>query len=202
MSKEKRERAIAQNGNEGTHYTMTAEELQMLTKTFTNDYVEDVAKERKETPIFSGVLIPNYGGRYEINTYGDILSVNRSKMLRPHKSKSSGYFMCTLINEDGGKDVCYLHQLMAITFIDKDYKRKGLVVDHIDRDRSNNDIANLRVVTSSVNNENRESKGYYFCSFRNKFSVSITRCGVKYRKRFKNEIDAIKFIKNIKKNDR
>jgi len=56
MSKEKRERAIAQNGNEGTHYTMTAEELQMLTKTFTNDYVEDVAKERKQTPVFSGVL--------------------------------------------------------------------------------------------------------------------------------------------------
>ena len=57
MSKEKRERAIAQNGNEGTHYTMTAEELQMLTETFTNDYVQqDVAKLRKETPVFSGVL--------------------------------------------------------------------------------------------------------------------------------------------------
>ena len=56
MSKAKRERAIAQNGNEGTHYTMTAEELQMLTETFTNDYVEDVAKLRKETPVFSGVL--------------------------------------------------------------------------------------------------------------------------------------------------
>ena len=57
MSKEKRERAIAQNGNEGTHYTMTAEELQMLTETFTNDYVEqDVSKLRKETPVFSGVL--------------------------------------------------------------------------------------------------------------------------------------------------
>lgn len=52
-----RERAIAQNGNEGTHYTMTAEELQMLTESFTNDYVEqDVAKERKQTPVFSGVI--------------------------------------------------------------------------------------------------------------------------------------------------
>ena len=62
MSKEQRERAIAQNGNEGTHYTMTAEELQMLTETFTNstdtltDTFTDVAKLRKETPIFSGVL--------------------------------------------------------------------------------------------------------------------------------------------------
>tara|TARA_R110002074_G_scaffold108381_1_gene233902 strand:- start:1025 stop:1405 length:381 start_codon:yes stop_codon:yes gene_type:complete len=45
MSREKRE----------TH-TMSEEELQMLTETFTNDYVEDVAKERKQTPVFSGVL--------------------------------------------------------------------------------------------------------------------------------------------------
>ena len=57
MSKEKRERAIAQNGNCGTHYTMSVEDLQMLTETFTNDYVEqDVSKLRKETPVFSGVL--------------------------------------------------------------------------------------------------------------------------------------------------
>ena len=45
MSREKRET-----------YTMSEEELQMLTETFTNDYVEDVAKERKQTPVFSGVL--------------------------------------------------------------------------------------------------------------------------------------------------
>ena len=45
MSREKRET-----------YTMSEEELQMLTETFTNDYVEDVAKERKATPVFSGVL--------------------------------------------------------------------------------------------------------------------------------------------------
>ena len=45
MSREKRET-----------YTMSEEELQMLTETFTNDYVEDVAKSRKSTPVFSGVL--------------------------------------------------------------------------------------------------------------------------------------------------
>ena len=163
---------------------------------------QDTAKERKATPVFSGVLIPNYGGRYIINSYGDILSVNRSKLLRPHKSKSSGYFMCTLINEDGGKDVCYLHQLMAISFLDKDYKSKGLVVDHIDRVKSNNDISNLRVVTSSINNENKESKGYHHCKTRDRFQVQVKRNGVTYKKRFKNENEAIEFVKNIKKNDR
>ena len=46
MSREKRET-----------YTMNEEELQMLTETFTNDYVQqDVSKLRKETPVFSGVL--------------------------------------------------------------------------------------------------------------------------------------------------
>jgi hypothetical protein len=160
------------------------------------------AEERKATPIYSGVIIPNYGGRYKINTYGDILSVNRGKFIRPHISKSSGYTMCTFINEDGGKDVCYVHQLMAVSFIDKDYKSKGLVVDHIDRDKSNNDLTNLRVVTYSVNNENRDSKHYYYCKTRCKFAVQIKRNGVSYKKRFINEDDAIKFIKNIKKNDR
>jgi len=159
-------------------------------------------KERKDTPVFSGVLIPNYGGRYEINTYGDILSVNTCKLIRPHISKSSGYAMCTFINEDGGKDVCYLHQLMAVSFINKDYKSKGLVVDHIDRDRSNNDLTNLRVVTHSVNSENRDAKHYYYCKKRGKFSVQIKRNGVSYKKRFQNEEKAIEFIKKIKKNDR
>ena len=57
MSKEKRERAIAQNGNEGTHYTMTAEELQQeLQHELQHELQQDVAKLRKETPIFSGVL--------------------------------------------------------------------------------------------------------------------------------------------------
>ena len=34
-------------------------------------------------------------------------------------------------------------------------------IDHIDRNRSNNNISNLRVVTSSENKLNRYIKGYY-----------------------------------------
>ena len=37
----------------------------------------------------------------------------------------------------------------------------GLVIDHIDRDRKNNDISNLRVVTVKENNNNQIGKGYY-----------------------------------------
>ena len=56
-----RQRIIAQNGNSGLHYelekfntTMNTKDLEMLTDTFTNPV--DTAKDRKETPIFSGVL--------------------------------------------------------------------------------------------------------------------------------------------------
>jgi len=157
---------------------------------------------RKEYPVYSGWrIIPNYNGRYLISEFGDIISTKRNKILRPHKSKSSGYVMCTLINNEGGKDVCYLHQLMAITFIDSEYKSKKLVVDHIDRDRANNDLSNLRVVTQSKNLENRDCKNYYYCRKRNKFVAQIKRNGRVYKKRFKTEKEAINFIKKIKNNE-
>lgn len=43
-----------------------------------------------------------------------------------------------------------VHRLVAITFVEG--YEKGLVVDHIDRNRKNNHADNLRWVTSSVNN--------------------------------------------------
>ena len=40
---------------------------------------------------------------------------------------------------------------------------QGLEIDHIDRDRSNNKIENLRQVTKSVNNANRKSVYVNYC---------------------------------------
>lgn len=156
------------------------------------------AKQRKQTPLFSGCLIDGYGDRYTINKRGDIFSKSKGRLLKPHVSKSIGYVMCTLINKDGSKDVCYIHQLIAITYIDKDYKSKGLVVDHIDRNRANNSLDNLRVVTHTVNSENRDAKNYRYCKDRRKFAAQIRRNGVRQSKRFTKEQDAINFIENIK----
>jgi hypothetical protein len=49
----------------------------------------------------------------------------------------------------------------------------GLHIDHIDRDKLNNNIENLRLVTPQENQWNRGAKGYYFHKPRNKFLAKI-----------------------------
>lgn len=44
-----------------------------------------------------------------------------------------------------------------------------LEIDHIDGDPSNNNIANLRDVTATVNMHNRRAKGYYFHKLSGKY---------------------------------
>jgi hypothetical protein len=48
-----------------------------------------------------------------------------------------------------------------------------LQIDHIDRDKSNNNIENLRLVTRQENGFNTDAKGYYFNKARNKFQAQI-----------------------------
>jgi len=49
----------------------------------------------------------------------------------------------------------------------------NLHIDHIDRDKSNNNIENLRLVTRQENQWNRGDKGYCFHKRDNKFQASI-----------------------------
>jgi len=53
----------------------------------------------------------------------------------------------------------------------------GLHIDHIDRDKLNNNIENLRLVTIQENQWNREAKGYYFNKRENKFRAYISLNG-------------------------
>lgn len=142
-----------------------------------------------------------YNGRYLISKDAEIYSHSKGRKLKPHISKSLGYRMVTLISNEGKKNVCYLHQLMAMSFLDKDYKSKGLVVDHINRDRADSRLSNLRLVTQSENLENNNYKNIYFCRTRNKYVVQIKRQGFKHRKRFNTMIEAVNFVNIIKKNN-
>tara|TARA_R110000796_G_C14467608_1_gene425198 strand:- start:55 stop:522 length:468 start_codon:yes stop_codon:yes gene_type:complete len=47
------------------------------------------------------------------------------------------------------------------------------MIDHIDRNPLNNNIDNLRVVTASQNQWNRDCKGYYFLKARGKYQAEI-----------------------------
>jgi hypothetical protein len=52
------------------------------------------------------------------------------------------------------------------------------IIDHIDRNRSNNKISNLRQASKLMNNRNRTAKGYYLHNQTGKYCAQIT---VNYR---------------------
>lgn len=139
---------------------------------------------------------------YIIDQNGNIFSKAKNRYLKPHISKSNGYRMVTLLH-NGKKEVCYVHQLVAEKFIDKDYKSKGLVVDHINRIRQDNRLENLRIVNTRDNimNSSRvlEAKNIYFCETRKKYVAQVKRNKVNYRKRFSTLIEAKRFVEQIKK---
>lgn len=54
---------------------------------------------------------------------------------------------------NGKKKYEFVHRLVALTFLDNPDKLPE--VDHIDRNRGNNNIENLRWVSKSENNKNK-----------------------------------------------
>lgn len=103
--------------------------------------------------------IIGYEGIYKISNLGNILSQKRrggGGILIPHLG-NNGYLTIMLRNK--GNDKKYtVHRLIAIHFIDNPYNHP--CVDHIDRNRQNNQISNLRWVDYKTNNSNRIQKGY------------------------------------------
>lgn len=98
--------------------------------------------------------IPNYDGVYKISRTGNVWSSKKGRLLKPCIGVR-GYMVVNL-----QKKIRPIHQLVAETFLDDSYKEKLLVVDHIDRDKTNNNLSNLRVTNKSVNGTNSDRHKY------------------------------------------
>ena len=113
--------------------------------------------------------IPNIE-KYYISKCGKVLST-KSCNGKYKKGKEYRKLMKLYINEDGylNLDLCInkkkfgkkIHRLVAETFL-VDFDEK-LQVDHIDNDKLNNDLTNLRMVTRSENQRNKKNAlGYRY----------------------------------------
>lgn len=101
------------------------------------------------------VDVKDYQGIYKINKNGDIFSVKYNKILN-HSQDGRGYYKTSLY-KNGKKKTIRLHRLIALHFIPNPDNLP--VIDHIDRNRTNNNIKNLRWCSYSDNNYNKEIKG-------------------------------------------
>ena len=100
---------------------------------------------------------------YAIDKDGNVWSKNYRRTGKTKKLKCSsdkdGYLMVSLYKDRKGKTF-KVHRLVVEHYL-PDFS-KELEVDHIDRDRTNNNLSNLRMVTHQQNLFNNKAKGYYF----------------------------------------
>lgn len=88
---------------------------------------------------------------YIISNYGDVYSYKSNKFI--YKTYNDGYVKVYL-NENKQK---FVHRLVYSSFHNKELD-KSKCIDHIDNNRANNNIENLREVTHSENSKNRNKK--------------------------------------------
>jgi len=103
--------------------------------------------------------IIRYEGLYKISKYGNIESTRRHGTNGNELKWSlgaNGYYTVDLYKDGKGKRFS-IHRLIALHFIDN--PNNYPVIDHIDRNRINNTIDNLRWCTYSTNSTNIRSKG-------------------------------------------
>lgn len=157
--------------------------------------------------------VPNYEERYQVSNFGRLKSkqylkkgnrnsfyYTKEKILINTKN-NHGYYFFKLSN--GSKYKTYkIHQLVAMAFLGHTPNGHSSIVDHIDRDKLNNRLDNLRIVTpkESVKNRNvnKTSKysGVSFDKSRNKWVARININGVyKFLGRFESETKAYNKVK-------
>ena len=134
---------------------------------------------------------------YSISNWGNVRN-DKSKRIKRVTTSADGYLMTSLC-EDGEAHGFGVHRLIAIAFIpNPEHKTQ---VDHIDTNRLNNKLDNLRWASNSENNYNSKirtdntsgSKGVYFDKSSNKWRVQINVNGKRlYVGRFTKKEDAIK----------
>ena len=115
--------------------------------------------------------------RYTICRHGNVINDDRKTVLKGNVN-SHGYRMYCLQTDEGTKKLMSGHRLVALAFIPNPEQKE--MVDHIDRNKTNNHISNLRWATNGENKINtglckRKYKGDGFRHIR-----KVTKHGTEY----------------------
>ena len=123
---------------------------------------------------------------YQISNMGRVISnkCKKPKFLTPSIGANE-YLRVTLCRK-GEQKTFGIHRLIAMHFLDVPDNEENLVVDHINRQKDDNRVENLRLTTYSENNTNKDVYGTISHLRTGRWSITYAlENGDKIRKSFK-----------------
>ncbi len=114
--------------------------------------------EGKELMVFASGVI------YRLNSNGKAFKLAKNVANAP-----TGYNTLNVKNK-----TFYRHRIMGMAFLNLDVNNKSQVMDHINGNRIDNRLENLRIVSYQQNSFNSRAKGYYYDKCASKYRSQIT----------------------------
>lgn len=107
--------------------------------------------------------VPEYEGLYQVSSLGRVKSLSRridyngwphyrnvKEIIMKESISSNGYKFVSL-RKDGKNKNARTHQVVAMAFLNHVPNGNNMVVDHINGDKLNNALSNLRVIHNRIN---------------------------------------------------
>ena len=135
---------------------------------------------------------------YECSNEGNIRNIKTKRILKPWIS--NGYYYTWLGKINDKKFKTTVHRIIGLTFLKND-DNNLIEIDHIDRNRLNNNINNLRWVTRHQNSLNITTKNIVTRNTNGNIYYRVNYAISKYNyhyKHFKNEKDANDYLVELK----
>lgn len=100
--------------------------------------------------------VEGWNGKYEVSNTGEVRNAWDNVPVAKVIAGIPQYWYVNLTHPDGWRKLERLHRLVAFAFVENDNPETKDVVDHIDRDKMNNEHTNLRWVTHKDNMRNKD----------------------------------------------
>ena len=105
---------------------------------------------------------------YVVSSNGDIFNKHTGNKIAQTKCKKTGYYMVSLWSNNKCR-TCTVHRLLAMAFIDNPNNYKE--VNHIDGNKTNNNLSNLEWVTHKANIQHAVDMGLHHPKFTKRVDV-------------------------------